>query len=130
MALGLVLSFWAGCVSPQMHGLPKGSTSGLVPLPASLELRGEDSHGRGFRTSGVLKVSWPEPWDMKSMEAWLTHAGLTWTRTGPGDADVLWSHTDQRLGPEGYTLTVEHDRVVAKAQDDEGAFRHGRRFGR
>ena len=41
----------------------------------------------------------------------------------PDDANVMWSHTDQPLGPEGYTLTVEHDRIVAEAQDAEGAFR-------
>ena len=126
LGLGLASSLvlWTvGCTSPQVHGLPQGQSSGLVPLPASLELRGEDSQGRGFRTGDVLKLSWPEHWGMEPMEAWLTHAGLTWSRTRPADADVLWSPSDESLGPEGYTLTVEHDRIAAEAQDAEGAFR-------
>ena len=92
-------------------------------MPASLELRGEDSQGRGFLAAETLKVSWPEHWGMKPMEAWLTKAGLAWSRTRPEDADMLWTRSDQHLGPEGYTLTVEHDRIVAEAQDAEGAFR-------
>ena len=36
---------------------------------------------------------------------------------------MLWSHADQPLGPEGYTLTVEYDRIVAEAQDAEGVSR-------
>ena len=124
LGLGLSVVLWTvGCTSPQVHGLPQGQSSDLVPLPASLELRGEDSQGRGFRTGDVLKLSWPEHWRMEPMEAWLTHAGLTWSRTRPADADVLWSPSDESLGPEGYTLTVEHDRIVAEAQDAEGAFR-------
>lgn len=123
LALGLCSAFWMGCASPQVHGLPQGQTSGLIPMPASLEIRGEDSQGRGFRMDNALKVSWPEHWAMKPMEAWLSGAGLAWSRSRPEDAHVLWSQTTQPLGPEGYTLTVEHDRIVAEAQDAEGAFR-------
>ena len=113
----------AGCDRPDTHSLPQGSVRGVVPQPHSVVMLGEEVGGRGFRCDGFLGVSWPEGWDMAGVITGLDRTGIEWTASNSNEAGVSFVSSTDSLGLEGYTLTIEGDRVVIESRDEVGAFR-------
>ena len=60
---------------------------------------------------------------MGAMKQWLTDSGIHWSENNSSDANWIWVKSSRELGQEGYVLTVEGDRVLIEAGDEEAAFR-------